>query len=81
MSTNSAEEWFSSWNLPKSNFGILQSSNSQRGIIGIWIPEIGLRLAGIENEELANACYDFLLRHEVKQFVTSQEMNDYFGSR
>jgi hypothetical protein len=53
---------------------VLPIESQKRGLIGFWHQEIGFRYLIIENDEVANACYTYLLNRGARLFNTDEEL-------
>jgi hypothetical protein len=44
------------------------------GLIAFWHPEVGARFLILENDALAKACYEYLLRRGARRFTSGDEI-------
>jgi len=62
-----------SMGLPMENMFLITEESENDGIMVLWYPEIGARELLIENDELAMACYAYLLNHGARKFVSWED--------
>ena len=63
-----------SFGLPPENMFFFPVESEAEGLIGLWYPESGFRYLIIENDELAKACYTYLLNRGARKFRTTEEL-------
>ena len=61
--------------LPLENFFVFPGESGIGGLIGLSHPAIGFRYLILEDDELAKACYAYLLNRGARQFNTEKELN------
>src|ERR1700721_2822973 len=64
----------SSIGIPLDNFFTIPSDSEERGLIAFWHPEVGVRYLILEKDNLANACYRYLLKHGARRFSSGNEI-------
>jgi hypothetical protein len=60
--------------VPSEYIFLLPVPSESRGLIGFWHPEVGFRYLILENDDLAKACYAYLLNRGARRFFTNDEL-------
>lgn len=68
------DNWFESFSVPISHFGIVPVSGFESEIMMVSIPGIGIRQIGIENDEAAKACLAYLKCKGVIKYSSADDM-------
>lgn len=60
--------------VPPENIFLLPTESKSEGPIGFWHPDVGFRYLILESDELAKACYTYLLNRGARRFDTDEEL-------
>ncbi|MFO0852427.1 MAG: hypothetical protein U0871_28280 [Gemmataceae bacterium] len=60
--------------VPPESLFVVNGDSEGEGLIAFWHPEVGVRFLILENDALAKACYEYLLRQGVRQFTSGDEI-------